>query len=53
MRHHAEQLLHDSHSGVKPVPDMTYNVFSGTLNPTQSINHSGALCPTTAVTYPA
>jgi len=22
----------------KPVPDMTYNVFSGTLNPTQSIN---------------
>ena len=20
----------------KPVPDMTYNVFSGTLNPTQS-----------------
>jgi len=22
---------------VKPVPDMTYNVFSGTLNPTQSI----------------
>jgi len=25
---------------VKPVPDMTYNVFSGTLNPTQSINQS-------------
>jgi len=24
---------------VKPVPDMTYNVFSGTLNPTQSINY--------------
>ena len=23
---------------VKTVPDMTYNVFSGTLNPTQSIN---------------
>ena len=23
---------------VKPVPDMTYNVFRGTLNPTQSIN---------------
>jgi len=22
----------------KPVPDMTYNVFSGTLNPTHSIN---------------
>jgi len=22
----------------KPVPDMTYNVFSGLLNPTQSIN---------------
>ena len=25
---------------VKPVHDMTYNVFSGTLNPTQSINQS-------------
>jgi len=25
----------------KPVPDMTYNVFSGTLNPTQSISESG------------
>jgi len=25
---------------VKPVPDMTNNVFSGTLNPTQSINQS-------------
>jgi len=24
----------------KPVPDMTCNVFSGTLNPTQSINQS-------------
>ena len=24
---------------VKPVPDMTYNVFSGMLNPTQSISH--------------
>ena len=24
---------------VKPVSDMTYNVFSGTLNPTQSINY--------------
>jgi len=23
-----------------PVPDMTYNVFSGSLNPTQSINQS-------------
>ena len=23
----------------KRVPDMTYNVFSGTLNPTQSLNH--------------
>jgi len=23
---------------VKPVPDMTYNVFSGTLNPAQSFN---------------
>jgi len=26
------------------VPDMTYNVFSGTLNPTQSINQSNQ-CP--------
>ena len=26
----------------EPVPDMTYNVFSGTLNPTQSINHFDA-----------
>ena len=25
---------------VKPVPDITYNVFSGMLNPTQSINHA-------------
>jgi len=25
---------------VKPVSDMTYNVFSGTLNPTQSINYN-------------
>jgi len=25
---------------VKPVPDMTYNVFSGTLNPTQSFSLS-------------
>ena len=24
--------------GMEAVPDMTYNVFSGTLNPTQSIN---------------
>ena len=24
--------------GHPPVPDMTYNVFSGTLSPTQSIN---------------
>ena len=23
----------------KPVPEMTYNVFSGTLNPTQSLTH--------------
>ena len=22
--------------------DMTYNVFSGTLNPTQSVNHGGS-----------
>jgi len=24
--------------GMEAIPDMTYNVFSGTLNPTQSIN---------------
>jgi len=30
-------LLVGSFEPVKPVPDMTYNVFSGTLNPTQSI----------------
>jgi len=28
---------------VKPIPDMTYNEFSGTLNPTQSI-HYWILC---------
>jgi len=28
------------HVAIKwPVPDMTYNVFSGTLNPTQSMSH--------------
>jgi len=27
---------------MKPVPDMIYNVFSGTLNPTQSINREVA-----------
>jgi len=32
---------------VKPVPDMTYTVFSGTLNPTQSINYR-LWCITTA-----
>jgi len=31
-------LLVGSFDPYKPVPDMTYNVFSGTLNPTQSIN---------------
>jgi len=30
-------LLVESFDPLKPVPDMTYNVFSGTLNPTQSI----------------
>jgi len=30
-------LLVGSFDPYKPVPDMTYNVFSGTLNPTQSI----------------
>jgi len=29
---------------MKPVPDMIYNVFSGTLNPTQSINQSWSCC---------
>jgi len=28
----------------KPVFDMTYNVFSGTLNPTQSINQQPTCC---------
>ena len=28
---------------VKTVPDMTYNVFSGTLNPTQSIYPAGPI----------
>jgi len=31
-------LLVGSFDPYKPVPDMTYNVFNGTLNPTQSIN---------------
>ena len=31
-------LLVASFDPQKPVPGMTYNVFSGTLNPTQSIN---------------
>ena len=30
-------LLVGSFDPQKPVPDMTYNVFSGTLNPTRSI----------------
>jgi len=33
-------LLVGSFDPYKPVPDMTYNVFSGTLNPTQSINQA-------------
>jgi len=36
-------LLVGSFDPQKPVPEMTYNVFSGTLNPTQSI------CPQTPV----
>ena len=32
----AVTLLFGSFGPYKPVPDMTYNVFSGTLNPTQS-----------------
>ena len=35
----SKQLV-GSFNPYKPVPDMTYNVFSGTLNPTQSINQS-------------
>jgi len=31
-------LLVGSFDPQKPIPDMTYNVFSGMLNPTQSIN---------------
>jgi len=33
-------LLVGSFDPQKPVPDMTYNVFGGTLSLTQSINHS-------------
>jgi len=33
-------LLVGSFDPYKSVPDMTYNVFSGTLNPTQSIKGS-------------
>ena len=33
------------------VPDMTYNVFSGTLNPTQSINQSHARMRSTAILH--
>jgi len=36
---------------VKLVPDMTYNVFSGTLNPTQSINQSQPDLPTGVFHY--
>ena len=32
-------LLVGSFDSLKPVPDMTYNVFSGTLNPAQSMAH--------------
>jgi len=32
----------------KPVPDMTYNVFSGTLNPAQSIYRLCVLCANNA-----
>jgi len=31
------QSTRERHQQVIKVPDMTYNVFSGTLNPTQSI----------------
>ena len=34
-------LLPRSFDPYKLVPDMTYNVFSGTLNPTQSIIKPG------------
>jgi len=33
-------LLVGSYDPYKPVPDMTYNVFGGTLNLAQSINYS-------------
>jgi len=34
---------------IKPVPNVTYNVFSGTLNPVQSVNQAFYV---TAVTWP-
>jgi len=34
----AGNTIENSLSSLEFVPDMTYNVFSGTLNPTQSIN---------------
>ena len=33
----------DTVDRVKPVPDMTYSVFSGTFNPAQSVNPKGPL----------
>jgi len=36
-------LLVGSFDPYKPVPDMTYNVFSGTLNPTQSMCNDALL----------
>jgi len=33
-------LLVGSFDPKKPVPEMTYNVFSGTLNPAQSANET-------------
>ena len=35
-------LLVGSFDRKKTVPEMTYNVFSGTLNPAQSINNAAA-----------
>ena len=45
-------LLVRSFDPQKPVPDMRYTVFSGTLNPTQSINLSSLIiCYHLTVSY--
>jgi len=35
-------LLVGSFDPYKPIPNMTYNMFSGTLDPTQSVNPTAA-----------